>query len=110
MPNEKLRTISQYEHLNVGLIHSVQSRHQAFCNSENAKIKWLELVGGMRSNGKWEDIVLHAQIEEEIAIVGAASIKNQHGVAGIVRSVPRLLDLGMKIWTTVRFRRERFTF
>jgi hypothetical protein len=29
-------------------------------------------------NRKWDDIVLHAQIEEEIAIVGTASIKNQH--------------------------------
>jgi hypothetical protein len=32
----------------------------------------------MSRNGKSDDIVLHAQIEEEIAIVGAGSIKNQH--------------------------------
>jgi hypothetical protein len=43
---------------------------------------------------EWEDIVLHAQIEEEIAIMGAASIKNQHGLAGIGRSLRPLLDLG----------------
>jgi hypothetical protein len=60
----------------------------------------------MRRTGNWDDIVLHAQIEEEIAIVGAASIKNQHGGAGIVRSLPPLLDLGMNIWTTVLFRNE----
>jgi hypothetical protein len=47
----------------------------------------------MRRNRKWDGIVLHAQIEEEIAIVGAASIKNQHGRAGIGRSLPPLLDL-----------------
>jgi hypothetical protein len=58
----------------------------------------------MRRNGKSDDIVLHAQIEEEIAIVGAPSIKNQHGGAGRGRSLPPLLDLGMKIWTTVLFR------
>jgi hypothetical protein len=41
--------------------------------------------------------VLHAQIEEEIVIAGAASIKNQHGEAGIMRSLPLLLDPEMKI-------------
>jgi hypothetical protein len=49
-------------------------------------------------NRKWDDIVSHAQIEEEIAIVGAVPIKNQHGGAGIVGILPRLLDPGMKIW------------
>jgi hypothetical protein len=54
--------------------------------------------------------VLHAQIEEEIAIVGAVSIKNQHGGAGIVRRLPPLLDLGMNIWTTVLFRNQPSVF
>jgi hypothetical protein len=42
---------------------------------------------------EWEVgcLVLHAQIEEEIAIVGAASIKNRHGGAGTWRSLPPLL-------------------
>jgi hypothetical protein len=48
------------------------------------------------SDGKWDESVLHAQIEAEITIVGAASIKNQHGRAGIMRSLPPLLDLGAK--------------
>jgi hypothetical protein len=59
----------------------------------------------MRRNWKWDDIGLHAQIDEEIAIVGAASIKNQHGGAGIVRSLPPLFDLGTKIWKTVSFQK-----
>jgi hypothetical protein len=49
--------------------------------------------------------VLHAQIEEEIAIVGAVSIKNQHGGAGIVRRLPRVPDFGTKIERTVLFRK-----
>jgi hypothetical protein len=36
---------------------------------------------------------LHPIVEEKIAIVGAASIKNQHGRAGLVGSLPLLLDL-----------------
>jgi hypothetical protein len=56
----------------------------------------------MRRNGNWDDIVLHAQIEEEIAFVGAPSIKNQHGGARIVPSLPPLLELGMKICATFR--------
>jgi hypothetical protein len=52
----------------------------------------------------------HAQIEEEVAIVGAVSIKNQHNGAGIVRRLPPLLDLGMKFWTTVLFRNQPSVF
>jgi hypothetical protein len=42
----------------------------------------------MNRNGKSDELVLHGQTDEEIAIVGAASIKNQHGGAGMVRSLP----------------------
>jgi hypothetical protein len=54
--------------------------------------------------------VLHAEIEDEIASVGAASIKNQHGGAGIVRRLPPLLHLGMKIWTAVLVRNQPSVF
>jgi hypothetical protein len=75
----------------------VQSGHQAFGDSENTKIKGLDLVRGMRRNRKWNDIMLETQIKKEIAIVGAASIKYQYDGAKIICHLPPLLNLGTKV-------------